>query len=90
MTSCKGNVMEVVLKCIELCDQSKNTIQNMGGDSEKIRECAVEHFNDMEMHLCQMCAMFLGAPMSGRLFTPLPHENLNEEQLQQSLEAQMR
>ena len=90
MTSCKGNVMEEVLKCIALCDQSKHTIQNMPGDSEKIRECAVELVSDMEMHLCQMGAMFLAAPMSGRLFTPLPHENLNEEQLQQSLEAQMR
>jgi hypothetical protein len=82
--------MEVVLKCIELCDQSKNTIQNMRGDSEKIRECAVDHFKDMESRLCEMAAMFLAAPMSGRLFTPLPHESLNEEQLQQSLEAQMR
>jgi hypothetical protein len=62
----------------------------MKGDSEKIRECTVELVNDMETHLCQMAVMFLTAPMSGRLFTPLQHENFNEEQLQQSLEAQMR
>jgi hypothetical protein len=37
-----------------------------------------------------MGAMFVTAPMSGRLFTPLPHENLNEEQLQKSLQDQMR
>ena len=90
MTSCKGNVIEEVLKCIALCEQNKKTIQNMKGDSETIRECAVEHVNDMETHLCQMVSMFLTVSMSGRLFTPLQHESLNEEQLQQSLEAQMR
>jgi|688.fasta_scaffold1341639_1 hypothetical protein len=90
MTSCKGNIIEEVLKCITLCEQHKRTMENMRGDPATMRECAVDHFKDMESRLCEMAAMFLAAPMSGRLFTPLPHESLNEEQLQQSLEAQMR
>jgi hypothetical protein len=90
MTSCQGNIIEEVLKCITLCEQKKKTIEFMKADSEKIRQCSLELVKEIEERLCEMAAMFLLAPMSGRLFTPLPHENLKEEQIQQSLEAQMR
>jgi hypothetical protein len=89
MKSSKGNIIEEVLKCMALCEQNNATLRNVKADPEKIREYALEIVNEMEQHLCRLVTMFITTPMSGRLFTPLLHENINEEQLQQSLEDQM-
>jgi hypothetical protein len=89
MTSCQGNVISEVLKCIELCEQNNASMLHVAGDSEKIRAVALEMINEMEQRLCRLTAIFLTAPISGRLFTPLPHENILEQHIQESLEAQM-
>jgi hypothetical protein len=44
---------------------------------------------DIEQELCNLAAEFITALISGRIFTPLPHEHLSEQQLLESLHAQM-
>ena len=45
---------------------------------------------DVEQKLCSLAASCITAPMSGRMFTALPHEYVSEKERRQSLEAQMR
>jgi hypothetical protein len=89
MTSCKGNVVEVVLQKIVNCSEMQKILQSMPADAEQIRERAVDMLRDIEQQLCDLAATFITAPMSGRIFTPLPHEFGTEQRLVQSLEDQM-
>jgi hypothetical protein len=89
MTSCKGNVVEVVLKKIVHCSEMQKILQSMPADAEQIRERAVDMLRDIEQQLCDLAATFITAPMSGRIFTPLPHEFATEQRLVQSLQDQM-
>jgi len=89
MTSCKGNVIEAVLKRISMCEQHQEVLKNLQGDVELVRERAQDMLQDIEQELCKLAAEFITAPISGRIFTPLPHEHLSEQQLLESLHAQM-
>jgi hypothetical protein len=91
MTSCKGNVVELVLQKIVNCSEMQKILQSMpaNAEAEQIRERAVDMLRDIEQQLCDLAATFITAPMSGRIFTPLPHEFATEQRLVQSLQDQM-
>jgi len=89
MTSCKDNVIEAVLKRISMCEEHQAVLKNLQGDVEQVRERAMDMLQDIEQNLCKLAAEFITAPISGRIFTPLPHEHLSEQQLLESLHAQM-
>jgi hypothetical protein len=89
MTSCKGNVIEAVLKRISMCEAHQVVLKNLQGDVEQVRERALDMLQDIEQELCNLAAEFITALISGRIFTPLPHEHLSEQQLLESLHAQM-
>jgi hypothetical protein len=90
MTSCKGNVVQAVLQAIERCDEHARTLRQLPPDAESVRERALDIVQDLEQQLCQLAAMFITAPISGRIFTPLPHEYVSEAERVLSLEEQMR
>lgn len=90
MTSCKGNVVQAVLHTIKRCEEHAEALRQHPADAEKLRERSLDILLDVEQHLCELAAMFVTAPMSGRLFTPLPHEHLSEAERVLSLEQQMR
>lgn len=90
MTSCKGNVLEVVLKSIDSCEKHALTLQQHRADAQQLRESALDMLKDLEQQLCELAAIFITAPISGRIFTPLPHEHLSEAEQVLSLEEQMR
>lgn len=90
MTSCKGNVVEAVLHTIQRCGEHRSTLQQHPADAEQLRERALDTLQDLELQLCELAALFITAPISGRIFTPLPHEHIREEERVRSLEDQMR
>jgi hypothetical protein len=90
MTSCKGNVVEAVLQSIRKCGEHEATLSHLPPDAEQLRERAIDMLQDIEQQLCELAAIFITAPMSGRIFTPLPHEHTDAQQQLESLHAQMR
>jgi hypothetical protein len=89
MTSCKGNVVEAVLQRISKCGEHQAVLRQLPADAEQLRERALDMLQDIEHDLCELAAIFITAPMSGRIFTPLPHEHTSEQVLVESLHAQM-
>jgi hypothetical protein len=90
MTSVHGNVVQEVLGCIAICTQHQAELAVHEPDLPKLRERALDMLKDLEQKLCALAASCLTAPMSGRMFTPLPHEYVSEKNRRESLEAQMR
>lgn len=90
MTSCKGNVVQAVLQAIKRCDEHARTLRQLPPDAESVRERALDIVQDLEQQLCQLAAMFITAPISGRIFTPLPHDHVSDAERVHSLESQMR
>jgi hypothetical protein len=89
MTSCKANVVEAVLHRISKCGEHQEVLRQLPADAEQLRERAMDMLQDIEQELCELAAIFITAPMSGRIFTPLPHEHTSEQKLLESLQAQM-
>lgn len=81
--------MHDVLRCIERCGEHQATLTQHTGDTEGLRERALDMLRDVEHELCTLAASFITAPMSGRMFTPLPHEYISEEERRESLYKQM-
>jgi hypothetical protein len=75
MTSCKGNVVEAVMQRISKCKEHQSVLRQLPADEEQVRERALDMLEDIEHELCNLAAMFITAPISGRIFTPLPHEH---------------
>jgi hypothetical protein len=75
MTSCKENVVEAVLQRISKCKEHQSVLRQLPADEEQVRERALDMLEDIEHELCNLAAMFITAPISGRIFTPLPHEH---------------
>jgi len=90
MTSVQGNVVQEVLACISTCSEHQAALAAHEADAQKLRERALDMLKDVEQKLCALAASCLTAPMTGRMFTPLPHEYVSESERRQSLEAQMR
>ena len=90
MTSVQGNVVQEVLGCIAACAEHQAALAAPEADAQKLRERALDMLKDVEQKLCALAASCLTAPMTGRMFTPLPHEYVSESERRQSLEAQMR
>jgi hypothetical protein len=89
MTSVHGNVVQEVLGCIAICTKHQAELAVHEPDLPKLRERALDMLKDVEQKLCALAASCLTAPMSGRMFTPLPHEYVSENNRRESLEAQM-
>jgi hypothetical protein len=90
MTSVQGNVVQEVLACIATCSEHQAALAAPEADAQKLRERALDMLKDVEQRLCALAASCLTAPMTGRMFTPVPHEYVSENERRQSLEAQMR
>lgn len=90
MTSVHGNAVQEVLGCIAACSQHQAELGVHEPDAQRLRERAQDMLKDVEQKLCSLAASCLTAPMSGRMFTALPHEYASEKERRLSLEAQMR
>jgi hypothetical protein len=69
MTSCKANVVEAVLHRISKCCEHQEVLRQLPADAEQLRKRIMDMLQDIEQELCKLAAIFITAPMSGRIFT---------------------
>jgi len=93
MTSISRNLLNDVLQCIALCETKQTALQRLAARHEEaatIKQQAEDMLKEIEIELCSLAASFITAPMSGRLFVPLPSEFVDEQTAQDSVVAQLR
>ncbi len=93
MTNISRNVVNDVLKSIECCTQKQKTLARFQARHEEavtLKLLVEDMLKEIEIDLCNLAASFITAPMSGRLFIPLPSEFVDEKVAQESLVAQLR
>lgn len=85
------NVVHDILRCIERCDAHKKTLASRvaAGPQSAELETTQEVIKEIEIDLCNLLASMVTAPLSGRMFIPIPSEYTGASAMQDSLEAQM-
>jgi hypothetical protein len=93
MTNVSRNVVNDVLRCIARCEEHQQQLARLparGEESAVLKLKAEDMLKDMEIELCNLAASFVSAPMSGRMFVPLPNEYTGETVAHESRHAQLR
>jgi hypothetical protein len=93
MTNVSRNVVNDVLRCIARCTEKQQELHRLPARSEEtasLKLKAEDMLKDIEIELCNLAASFVSAPMSGRMFVPLPNEYTSEVAAQESRHAQLR
>jgi hypothetical protein len=93
MTNISRNVVNDVLQCIARCTEKQEALKRLPARHEEavaLKQQADDMLKDIEIDLCNLAASFVTAPMSGRLFIPLPCEFVDEQAAQESVVAQLR
>lgn len=91
MTSVEGNVVDAILKCIRMVSEKQAAMSAaQGGDAkatsvEELREM----LEDVKIDLCRLASLLVTAPITGRIFLPLPAAYVSAEDAQKSLRAQL-
>ena len=92
MTNVSRNVVNDVLRCIAHCTEKQEALARLPARHEEaaaVKQHAEDALRDLEIDLCNLAASFVTAPMSGRMFIPLPNEYVGEAAAQESRHAQM-
>ena len=104
MTNVQDNIVEHVLECISLVatytnkfrkipdNRSENKLDKSDNKSEHEnidRSSVLDMLEEISILLCKLLATMITAPITGRMFTPLPSSKYSTEDLQASLQAQM-
>lgn len=94
MTNVSRNVVSDVLRCIALCTEQQQSLAKLPThrpeDADKIKQHAANMLHEIEIELCHLAASFVSAPMSGRMFIPLPNAYTSEQDTNASRPAQLR
>jgi hypothetical protein len=92
MTNVSRNVVNDVLRCIARCVEKQEALAQLPARHEEaaaVKQQAEDALRDLEIDLCNLAASFVTAPMSGRMFVPLPNEYVGEAAALESRHAQM-
>jgi len=92
MTNVSRNVVNDVLRCLARCTEKQEAIARLPARQDEaaaVKQQAEDALRDIEIDLCHLAASFVTAPMSGRMFVPLPHEYVSESTAAESRHAQM-
>lgn len=98
MTSIEGNVVDAILKCIRMvCEKQASMSAAQGGDAKAAsvdaKAASVEELREMledvKIDLCRLASLLVTAPITGRIFLPLPAAYVSAEDAQKSLRAQL-
>ena len=82
--------MTCMLKCIEsVCERQKKLSALPPTEHLRLRDELHEILEDVKIYLCKMLSLLVTAPVTGRMFIPLPDEYLSEETITQSVYAQL-
>ena len=88
MTNVQDNIVEHVLECISLLDTY--TVKNRKTGQEHVdRNSVLDMLEEISILLCKLLATMITAPITGRMFTPLPSSKFNTDDLHSSLQEQM-
>jgi hypothetical protein len=84
-------VLSDVLRCVQRCSEHQKTLTGLAAsDRDSAQQLALDMLQDMEIELCNLAASLVTAPISGRIFIPLPPEYVDKQVQAESLHAQLR
>ena len=92
MTNVSRNVVNDVLRCLARCAEKQEALARLPArhdEAAAVKQQAEDALRDLEIDLCNLAASFVTAPMSGRMFVPLPNEYVSEAAARESRHAQM-
>jgi len=92
MTNISQNVVSEVLLCIKKCSEKQTELACLPARQQEtidLKMRAEDMLQDLEVHLCKMAASLVMAPMSGRMFIPVPSEFVSEQAVYESRHVQM-
>lgn len=91
MTNVSRNVLNDVLHCVKRCSEHQSTLAGLTAkERETAQQLALDMLKDMESELCNLAASLVSAPISGRMFIPLPPEYVDKQMQVDSMHSQLR
>jgi hypothetical protein len=102
MASIEGNVVQSILKCIRMVSEKQMLLSSISLQEQrgcKLLDCNAtrskfvedtrELLEDVKIDLCNLASCLVTAPITGRMFLPLPVDYVSPEDAQKSLHAQL-
>jgi len=89
MTTVEDNVVDSILKCIRLVEEKHAMLGATEKNTEAALEDARELLFDVRIALCRLASALVTAPITGRMFLPLPASYVTPEEAQASLRLQL-
>ena len=89
MTNVQDNIVEHVLECISLLDTYTAKYQKIGEQEHINRGSVLDMLEEISILLCKLLATMITAPITGRMFIPLPSSKFNTDDVHSSLQKQM-
>ena len=98
MASIEGNVVQSILKCIRMVSEKQQLLSSLheqrgfkdcNTTRSKFVEDTRELLEDVKIDLCNLASRLVTAPITGRMFLPLPVDYVSTEDAHKSLHAQL-
>jgi len=89
MASVRGNVVENVLECMQVVDKHVQGIKNSKEQGEALKAYCTDALEEITIALCKLLGLLITAPISGRMFVPLPSSQVSAEAREKSLQEQL-
>jgi hypothetical protein len=100
MASIEGNVVQSILKCIRMVSEKQQLLSSLheqrgckvpdcNATRSKFVEDTRELLEDVKIDLCNLVSRLVTAPITGRMFLPLPVDYVSTEDAHKSLHAQL-
>ena len=89
MANTSGNVVEHVLECMQVVDKHMNNIRNSSTQGDTLKELCMDALEEVTVALCKLLGLLITAPISGRMFVPLPASHFDAAAKKKSLEEQL-
>lgn len=89
MAETDANVINSILHCLRLIEQKQELLAKDGKCKESSPESVKEVLFDVHIALCKLASVLVTAPITGRMFLPLPQSYVSHEEQQESLRAQL-
>lgn len=89
MVNINNNVVENVLECLRSIEMYKNKLKLCTLAPPSIKEYYLDAFEELTIVLCRLITQLVTAPISGRMFIPLPASQCTHSDKQTSLTQQL-
>lgn len=101
MTSVRNNVVSEILECIKILNSKKKQLDqisctdscNNNSNAKKtcpIKAFCIDTFMELDEALSSLASSLITAPISGRMFIPLPPAYVTQEEKDKSLSKQLK